>query len=182
MQCKKCNKEIPDYSQFCPICGEKQEVQSNDTGEVFPLLLMVRYIKRHLKWAVAMLFAVVIVIVAVIVYQKQSEEQREKKEQASAISHLQSIVGKYVSDVGGGMTLRLNPDKTATFDYDGDKEYGYWEEKIGIIEINFSKSFQLGYGGDYYSTFYFYDNVLWLSMSAMRSLEYNKSFKMEKIR
>jgi hypothetical protein len=28
MICKKCGKEIPDYSKFCSFCGENQEIQN----------------------------------------------------------------------------------------------------------------------------------------------------------
>ena len=55
MKCNKCNNNIPDDSEFCPVCGSKI-IDGNDEGE-----------SENLEKNSARLFAIVIVLVILLV-------------------------------------------------------------------------------------------------------------------
>ena len=192
MICKQCGKEIPDESAFCSHCGCGLKKSSfinhnNSSNEQIPLLILAQQIAKH---KIAVIISVVVVILAIggfVAIKKHQEKKAAMKLLESYYTHILDVTGTYICD---NVELRLFADQTAIIKIKqggsrGGSYKGYWREKFdgGLIEINFSNSFETYVGNkkhSYCSTLYLQGNRLWESMSAIQSNDYSASDLMQK--
>jgi hypothetical protein len=196
MICKKCGKTILDGSTFCAHCGFdlRDSVPSNqscNTEDQIPLLLLARQIVKHKVATIISVIVVALTIGGYIAFKKHVEKKKVESEIVAMIEHYAGILGFYkISSSYNPIKLYLGGDNKARITinvgkYNERSYLGYWREKAEDypIEIDFSESFEIYIGNkerSYCRTLYLYDNRLWESLSAIRSLDYGASELLEK--
>ena len=160
MICKQCGKEIPDESAFCSHCGcdlKKTPLShhNNSSNEQIPLLILAKQIAKH---KIAVIIFVVVAILAIggfVAIKKHQEKKAAIELLESYYTHILDITGTYISD---NVELSLFADETAIIKIKrggswGGSYKGYWREKFdgGLIEINFSNSFETYIGNKEHS-------------------------------